>query len=237
MSCLEQVRTCDLACLERDAFDLPGVHQHGLVLMHGARSWEGRKNGFIALPTESGVFKVPIAHDNRGAPYAVDSTGREWRDLQVSLTDENDYIACAWALTGAACPLMGVGIDLASLDQFGRDSGRVDLSHLLLSEDEENLAAVIEPCNPALGKAALFASKEAAFKATAAPLRRWTEAFGVDLAYDPRCFVGDGSGRERGTGRDGMAQKAMDRMGIDRIEVHHTEVRGMAIVIALALGK
>ena len=44
-------------------------------------------------------------------------------------------------------------------------------------------------------------------------------------------------GLERGTGRNGAAQAAMDRMGIARVVTHCTEVCGMALVTAVALAE
>lgn len=97
------------------------------------------------------------------------------------------------------------------------------------------LVDTLAPKDPVYAKAALFAAKEAAFKATAAPLRRWYETHNDELLFEVRHFVMEEPGIERGTGRNAAAQAAMDRMGIGRIVVQHTQVCGMALVTAVAL--
>ena len=221
--------------LEDETFAGLGCDGCGIVVLRGADSWGAHDRGCIELPTQSRSLLVPIGYDEREAPLAVDQDGNEQSDLLLSLTDEDDFIACAWARVRDGSPLMGVGIDLNALSHFApRKSGR-DYTHLLFTDHEKELAPQLEPENPTLAKAALFAAKEAAFKSTAHPLRIWYEAQDEELLYEVRHFCMTEPGIERGEARNGAAQRAMDLMGIGRIEVHYVELMGMALVTAVAI--
>lgn len=177
-----------------------------------------------------------VAHDVRHAPYLQHPSGKERRDLLLSLSDEGDRLAAAWARVEEDSPLMGLGIDLCAAHRFEERPGRRDRALLLLTERERMLAPSLLLDDLPLAYATLFAAKEAAFKATAAPLRRWYEKHDDELRFGVRHFVMDEPLTERGTGRDGAAQRALDAMGIARIEVRYTQLDGMAIVVACALG-
>jgi hypothetical protein len=66
-------------------------------------------------------------------------------------------------------------------------------------------------------------------------LRRWYEENDDELRYGVRHFVMDEPLLMSGTGRDGTAQRALEAMGIARIEVRYAQLDGMAIVVACAL--
>lgn len=252
---LTPVRTDGIAALERRTFEGLGCVEQGIVVLHGAPSW-GSRTGSIELPTDTGPCTVPLSHDEREAPYAVGPDGKERRDLLLSLTDEGDYLCCAWARVGAESPLVGVGVDLCGVAHFRKRTppAKRDLSLLLFTERERELIEQLSPESGAVAqagtdadetaaddaeayaKAVLFGAKEAAFKATSAPLRRWYEHHDERLRYEVRHFVMEEPTTERGTGRNGAAQAAMDAMGITRIAVQHTCVEGMALVTAVALG-
>lgn len=237
MDCVQQVGAEVTEGLARKAFGGLGCAASGVVVLRGAQSCGAHENGFIELPMPDGQLTVRIGYDEREAPYAVDAAGRERRDLLLSLSDEGDCLACAWAETTEGSRVVGVGVDLCAREHFRERETprRRDLSLLLFTEGERELLEGLCPGDPELGKAVLFAAKEAAFKATAAPLRRWYETHDEELSFEVRHFVMEEPGLERGTGRNGAAQAAMDAMGIERIEVHHTEVCDMALVCAVAL--
>ena len=232
-------RACDLPEireLDRTTFAGLGCVEHGIVLVRGAASWGAHESGVIELPTRNGTLVVPIGYDEREAPYATDERGRERHDLLLSLTDEDDYLACAWAVVEPGSPVRGVGVDLSAAHHFReRTSGR-DLSRLLFTDHERILADTLED-DPLLAYATVFASKEAAFKAMAAPLRRWYDAHERPLRFEVRHFVLEEPHLERGTGRNGAAQDAMDAMGVTRVVVRHACVCDMALVTAVALAE
>lgn len=218
------------------AFAGMGCEDHGVVVMKGARSWGAHERGYIELPTLSGTLTLRIAYDERGGPYVVDDVGNEVKNLLISLTDDKDYLACAWARVNRRSRLVGVGVDLTNIERFANPrSNKRDLVKLLFTEQERALAPLIVADNPHFAHATLFATKEAGFKATAAPLRRWYDSHDQELLFEVRNFVTEEPGYARGTGRNAAAQKAMDAMGIDRIVVHHSEVCDRALTIAIAL--
>lgn len=212
-----------------------GCEDFGIVVREGADSWHTRERGFIQLPCGTATVELPILHDDRGAPYAADEKGNELPSLLVSLTDEQDTIAAVWAKTGERSSLMGLGIDLCSAEHFERRGGKYDIVRLLLTDHERDLAPMLDAERPTHAYAMLFAAKEAAFKATAAPLRRWYDSHDEELLFEVRHFVMGRPGEELGTGRNAAAQRAMEKMGIRRIEVHHTQVGEMVLTVACAL--
>ena len=241
MPSLTRIDTPALQALEQATFGGLGCVEHGLIVLTGAESWGAHERGHIQLPTAGGATTIPLAYDERQAPYALAADGTEDKGLLLSLTDEGEHIACLWARIEPGSPLRGVGVDLSDLGHFRErpprrpDQPRRDLARLLFTKRERELIDVLEPQDDLLAKATLFASKEAAFKATAAPLRRWYEQQDEELRYEVRHFVMEEPGLERGSGRDGAAQVAMERMGITRVVVRSAQVLDMALVTAVAL--
>ncbi|MBR3235885.1 MAG: 4'-phosphopantetheinyl transferase superfamily protein [Atopobiaceae bacterium] len=234
MAELQQIQSDAIIDLSRESFDGLGCSDYGIVVLQGADSWGAHESGNIVLPTSEGPFTVPISYDEREAPFATGMDGSKHPELLLSLTDEGDYIACAWARVLPGSPLMGVGIDLNAFSHFRpRKSGR-DVAKLLFTEHELELIPHVAD-DPLYAKAALFAAKEAAFKSCAWPLRAWYESHDDKLLFEVRHFCMTEPGVERGVARNGAAQAAMDRMGIQRIEVHSTQLLDMALVVALVL--
>jgi hypothetical protein len=225
-----------LADFAQTCFAGLGCRDFGVVVEDGRDAWELSDGGRIDVAHEGGLLSLFIEHDERGGPFAADAHGAERRHLLLSLSDEDGRLACAWAEVDDDSPLLGVGVDLCSAKRLvPRTDGRV-IARLVLHEDERHLAHVLCPGDDPMGYAMLFAAKEAAFKACAAPLRRWYEAHDEELRFDLRHFVMRAPGLERGDGRNGAAQRAVELMGIKRIQTHHTVVDGQALVIGLALG-
>lgn len=225
--------------LDQETFSARGCLEHGIVVLEGERSWETHERGYLDLPTASGPLRVRVAHDERGGPYALAADGTEDTRLLLSLTDDENHIACAWARVAEGSPLQGVGIDLVAPRDFEREVGtrhRKPLKELLFTEHERELAPQLG-YPTTLAYATLFGAKEASFKATAAPLRRWYDTHDEELLFEVRNFVMDEPDRELGTGRNGAAQVAMDRMGIDRVVLRHAIVEGMALVTAVTLAR
>lgn len=221
--------------LDEETFAGLGCVEHGVVVLAGDDSWHARERGQITLPTCDGSRSLTISHDERKAPFVTGGDGREQCDFLISLTDEGDRIACAWARVAPGSPLRGVGIDLCVSERFVPREGRRDFSRLLLTDHERELIPALGRSSEPVAKAVLFAAKEAAFKACAAPLRRWYDTHDEELLFEVRCFEMGELGLERGTLRKAEAQRAMDLMGIEQIRIHHTEIDGLALVTAIAL--
>ncbi len=235
---LRHVDTPDVRGLDTRTFEGLGCARHGVVVMQGAASWQAHERGFIELPTPEGNLVIPIRYDDREAPFAATTDGCERNDLLVSLSDEDDYLACAWAQTQPGSPLVGLGVDLSSSEHFEGlgNPRRRELALAVLTEGERRLASSLaQGGGQTLAESAVFAAKEAAFKATSQPLRRWYDTHDEELLFEVRHFVMHEPGIERGDGRNGAAQAAMERMGISRIAIHHVEVCGMALVTGVAL--
>jgi hypothetical protein len=88
-----------------------------------------------------------------------------------------------------------------------------------------------------LSLAYAFSAKEAAFKSLAAPLRSWYQANTEELVFDLRDFELADDFHEAGSARKGAAARAMARMGISCIELARTELCGLALTFAVALGR
>ena len=181
------------------------------------RGWD--EGGSRIVPHEDGT-RLVLTHDEREAPYALRPDGREDTGLLVSLSDEDALATCAWARVTPDSQVVGLGIDLADPRDFAGARG----------ERFNRLA----PGDEALGYAYAFSAKEAAFKACAAPLRRWYEAHDEELVFDLRGFELADLRHEAGTARDGAAQAALDALGIRAIELFRTEVQGCACTVAWA---
>lgn len=167
-----------------------------------------------------GVFEeemgIAIAHDGRGGPFATRRDGTEELSLLVSFTDEDEEVLCGWARRETGSRLVGLGIDLVPLDAFAGERGQ-RLKQLLLTDRDREVADAMWPDEPEIGCAFAFSAKESAFKACAAPLRRWHESHDERLVFDLRSFELADSSHELGTARRGEAQRAMDAMGIAEI--------------------
>lgn len=238
MGPMERPHEAALLDLNARTFEGLGCIDHGIVVLRGADSWHAHERGYLELPIGTDMARIPVAHDERGGPYATNGAGQERTDFLFSLTDEKGCIACAWAIATPESPLMGVGIDLCAERDFLRTIGskrRRTLEELLLTDEERAIAPTLDASTYDLSRAALFAAKEAAFKATAAPLRRWYDTHDERLRFEVRHFVAHEWGTELGTGRNGAAQRAMNLMGIRRIKVEWAEVADMALVTAVAL--
>ncbi len=227
-----------LPALANEVRECCGCSEIDLVAFSGASSWREREDALTSLISAGASLTPSVAHDERHAPYLQEPSGNERRDLLLSLSDEGEMLAAAWAQPGENSPLLGLGIDLCAASRFEPRPGRRDRARLLLAKRERALAPSIwpRPEDLPLAYATLFAAKEAAFKATAVPLRRWYESHDDELRFGVRHFVMEGPLVERGTGRDGAAQRALDALGIARIEVRYAQLDEMALVVACALG-
>ena len=202
--------------LLRDALASHNVLDCGI--MHDDGTWRG------------------IPHDEREAPYTLGKDGLEQNDLLVSITDEGPIRLCAYARVGAESDVMGIGIDLASTDDWTMDVHGDRFARLLFTDTEKELiAAGTEPI-PML-RAMAFSAKEAAFKSTAPPLRRWYEGHDEELFFEARDFELVSWGESRGAGRRDRAAIACGKLGITRIEVSFCTYEGMAFCVAVALGE
>lgn len=177
-----------------------------------------------------------IAHDERDAPVPIGTNG-ERRDLLVSITDEGPVRMLAWVQVEPGSEIMGMGIDLCSIDDFKQDDSGDRFAHLLFTDGEKALIDQMEGPVPH-SRAMAFSSKEASFKATAAPLRRWYEGHDEELYFEAMDFELREGDITRGTARKRhpeRAQRACEKMGIGRIEVVFSDYEGMVLCVAVAL--
>ena len=183
-----------------------------------------------AIPLEDGEVGC-LTHDEREAPYMENAS-----DLLVSLTDEKGIAVCAWACPQADSALMGLGIDLASVEDFAGERGAT-FNYLLFSKHERRLVAsrYEESGRMEYGYAMAFSAKEAAFKACAAPLRTWYAAHDDPLEFEVREFELVDFSHVRGTLRRAEAQRAMGLMGVQTIALSHVELPGAVMTVAFAL--
>lgn len=184
------------------------------------------------VPVEDGRTLL-LDHDEREAPVRL-STSDSWDDTHlVSLTDEEETCACAWARVPAGSPVAGLGIDLAGTHDFAGARGE-RFNRLIFTQREHELAPIIGGGDLALGYAYAFSAKEAAFKALAAPLRRWYQSHDEELLFDIRSFELLDASHEAGTARKGEAQRAMERLGIVSIELGRMALGDKALTMAVA---
>lgn len=231
-------RICDpvLSALVHEVRECCGCQSVDVATFSGAPSWQHCEDQLTNLLATDACPTARLAHDLRGAPYLCDQRGEERSELLLSLSDEGEGLAAVWAQAEEGSTLMGLGIDLCAADRFEARPGRRDRARLLLTERERSYAPLLHPDNLPLAHATLFAAKEASFKATAASLRRWYESHTRELRYGVRHFVMEEPLLMSGTGRDGAAQRALDALGIKRMEIRYGQLDGTAIVVACALG-
>ena len=173
-----------------------------------------------AIPRFLRYTGITITHDERGGPVVTRTDGTEDEHFLLSLTDENELTLCGWAQRDKDSRLVGLGIDLVSLDEFKGPRGH-ELQRLLLTERDREILDKSWEGSAELGWAYAFSAKEAAFKALAAPLRRWYEGHDEKLAFEVRSFELADLSHAQGTARHGEAQYAMDTMGIAEIELSY----------------
>ena len=195
-----------------------------------ASSWEDTT---VSIEGRDGTLEeLPIDHDERGAPYVIgEGPGGEAR-LLVSLTDEDNLLGVAWAEPSAGSKEAGIGIDIASTAEFARTEAGDRFARLLLSDFEQSLASDIHPEDVAMGRAFLFAAKEAAFKAASAAVRSWYLSHDDEVFFEARDFQMAGDGSEV------LAEKRADtyeRLGIGHIEVSHVPFGRYVACCAVAL--
>lgn len=200
----------------------------GWVRVAPAGAWN--VGGERSVPLLDGSI-VRISHDERGAPFALGMDGTEDYNLLVSLTDEKGVAACAAAQTDGSADLRGLGIDLASPEDFAGERGE-QFNPLIFSASEQRVAPMLAD-DDALGFAFVFSAKEAAFKACAAPLRRWYDEHDEELAFDLTEFELAAPRDVRGTLRHAHAARAMAAMGV-RVRIVRREICGFACSIAIA---
>lgn len=234
---LQRICSPTIDALAYEAFGALGCKDFGITIMRGATSWGTHETGILTLPIASGARDLRIAYDEREAPYVLGQDGQEDTSWAISLADEGDLLACAWARLGEGAPLLGVGVDLASSVDFEDRPFTQRFIKLVFDDTERAIVREGWPECPALGYATAFGAKEAAFKATAQPLRSWYRGNDEPLEFEVRHFSLASAHEARGELRDAAAQYAMDTMGIARISVSYTQVEGIALVVATSLSE
>ena len=107
-----------------------------------------------------------ITHDSSGAPIVTVHHGGSRATPIVSLTDEDGASACFAIVPAEASRIIGVGIDIANIDDIS--SSLLATPHRRLSRaffpDEANYILSLPSHKRAARLASVFAAKEAAFK-------------------------------------------------------------------------
>ena len=214
--------TCRAFGIEVAPIDAWGSRDERRVPIGDADSPESRRVGKLWCT-------LTIGHDEREAPIAINA-----EDVLISLTDEGEVALCAWALPAATSRIAGIGLDLASVEDFAGERGAT-FNRLLFSPHEQEFVSEWYASRPEAGFAFAFAAKEASFKALAAPLRTWYGTHEEELTFEVREFELADATHERGTLRHACAQRAMDALGIMSIELHHRVLDDAVLVLAIAL--
>lgn len=175
-----------------------------------------------------------ISHDRRGAPFAVDERGVEIRELLVSDTDEGDERILAWARVPQDSEVVGLGIDLASTEDFQEDCTGNRFSQYMLTGGERFLVRDMD-CPVPVARTRVFAAKESGFKSTSAALRRWDATRDELLRFGVRDFELKSGSIVRGTARKWAAEKACARIGVGDIVVSFCMHKDMVFCVAVAL--
>ena len=189
--------------------------------------------GVDVLPEKRDVG-VTITHDGRGAPLVTYANGQENERFLISASDETDLVVLCWAELEGETDLVGLGVDVVPIDDFSGDRG-TRLRKLLFTERDREVVERAWTEELEEGYAFAFSAKEAAFKACAAPLRAWYATHDEELSFDLRGFELDSERRATGTARRGEAQRAMDAMGITRIELRTLTFESYVLTFAFAL--
>jgi phosphopantetheinyl transferase (holo-ACP synthase) len=101
-----------------------------------------------------------LVHDKNGAPHIEGTPER----LLISITDEKEW-SCAAAVSADGSKLRGIGIDLASTEDFnGGHIGEI-MSRRFLTEGEQRAVARVSVERRGILRTAVFSAREAAFKA------------------------------------------------------------------------
>ena len=174
-----------------------------------------------------------VGHDDREAPFVMDGESGEQQGILISITDEDAERLCAIVRVAEDSDVLGIGIDLASTEDWHQDERGERFAELLFTVGENALISAAEEPVPLL-RAKAFSAKEAAFKSTAAALRRWYESHDEELYFEARDFELVSWGESRGTARKGRAATACEKLGISRIETSFSEYAGMAFCVAVA---
>lgn len=204
------------------------------VICEGERTWGPAARRTVPLP---GAGDAILSHDEREAPFVTGPDGMPDDTLLVSLTDEGQVRLCAWVRIETGSRVRGIGVDLASTDDFAGERGERFNRLLFTSEELAWADARTETDSLERSLAYAFSAKEAAFKSLAAPLRTWYVSHTEELVFDLRDFELADDCHESGTARRGRAARSMDRMGISCIELARTDFSGLVLTFAVALGR
>ena len=104
-----------------------------------------------------------VGHDDREAPFVPDDGDGEEPGFLISITDEDPERLCAVVRVAEDSDVLGVGIDLASTEDWTQDERGERFAELLFTEHEKALISAADGSVPLL-RAKGFSAKEAAFK-------------------------------------------------------------------------
>lgn len=200
-----------------------------VALVRGKASWGAHKTGRVEFVHNKRAVVLPISYDERCAPYVPGD------NMLVSLADEGNCCACAWMGHASKPNVAGLGVDLVSPQYFEPRHYTKRFTDHIFSPQEHALAPNLCGNDLSFAYAVLFGAKEAAFKATARPLRLWYMTHDEPLGFEVRDFGMVEPGRMRGELRHKAAQHALDAMGIRHIDVEWKSADGMALVVAYAM--
>ena len=121
----------------------------------------------IAMQTLFPNFdEMDIAHDSSGAPIVTVRRGNSTANPIMSLTDEDGYSACFAVVPTEVSPVIGVGIDIANIDDISSSLLAPPYNRLSRAffSDEADYIQSLPTHEQAAQLASVFAAKEAAFK-------------------------------------------------------------------------
>ncbi|WP_350454518.1 hypothetical protein [Slackia heliotrinireducens] len=104
------------ANLARRASTNRGIISWGITLGCGKRWQDVDKKELLTVGEQLPPYA--IGHDERKAPFPMLEDGTEVPRMLVSFTDDNGVCLYAWAIADEASPVLGLGADLASTEDF-----------------------------------------------------------------------------------------------------------------------
>ena len=87
-----------------------------------------------------------VGHDDREAPFVPDDGDGEEPGFLISITDEDPERLCAVVRVAEDSDVLGVGIDLASTEDWTQDERGERFAELLFTEHEKALISAADGC-------------------------------------------------------------------------------------------
>lgn len=175
-----------------------------------------------------------INHDKNGAPYVKIGGMHNNEHILLSLTDEQNYTAGAAIWIKPYSTICGIGIDLASIDDFIDTPKNQIFFKKMFTEEELQYVSGFPKEEAPYKMACIFSAKEASLKSIAAKIRIMDPK---NLMKLPGKFVDFAihfsDGKIEATPQ-GKTLETVKLLGINRIKITQKLIEDMAFSIALA---